>query len=350
MPYEYRGNLHLHTVLSDGHATHAQIVQMAAAADLDFVMPTDHNVYVPGLDGWFGRTLLLVGEEVHDVHRRPEVNHLLVYGVGESMAAQAGAPQALIDAVRERGGLSFIAHPFERSSAFAREPDINWVDWQVAGFTGISLWNYMSEFKSHVHSASSGLWAAYFPRTVIRGPFEETLQKWDELLLRHKTPAICASDAHGTTYHLGPLRRVVLPYDHLFRALNMHILTHEPFGGSVERDSSLVYTALREGHGWVGYDGIGDTRGFRFTAESGGCLVHSGQELQVQSRAALSVATPQPARIRLLCNGRAVAEAYGRELGQVVSQAGVYRAEAYRRVWGQWRGWIFANPVYLTGK
>jgi hypothetical protein len=348
MLHEYVGNIHLHTIHSDGYATHEEIAAVAGHAGLDFVMPTDHNVYVPNMDGWYGDTLLLVGEEIHDVYREPQANHLLLFNVGEELIQYSQDPQALINAVNERGGLGFIAHPFEHSGAYASEPEIDWVNWEVTGFTGLSIWNYMSEFKSYAHTLASSLFAVFFPQAVIRGPYPEALRRWDQLLSERRTPILCASDAHGTTYHLGPLSRVVLPYDYLFRAVNMHILTPEPFNGQLEHDAALVYDALRQGRGFAAYDGIGAAEGFRFHARSGGREATMGEELLLHQKAEWTVSTPLPADIRLLNNGQTVARAKGKELRCTVDQPGAYRVEAYRRHWLKARGWIFSNAVYLT--
>lgn len=348
MLHEYIGNIHLHTIHSDGYASHEEIAAIAAQAGLDFVMPTDHNIYVPDMDGWYGGTLLLVGEEIHDVNREPQANHFLLFNVGEELVQYAQDPQALINAVNERGGLGFIAHPFEHSGAYASEPEINWVNWEVTAFTGLSIWNYMSEFKSYAHNVLSALFSAYFPQAVIRGPYLETLRKWDELLSERKMPILCASDAHGTTYHLGPLSRVVLPYEYLFRAVNMHILTPEPFNGQLEHDAALVYDALHQGSGFAAYDGIGTARSFRFHARSGGREATMGDELPLQHKVELAVSTPLPADIRLLCNSEIIARAKGKELRCVTDQPGVYRVEVYRRYWLRTRGWIFSNALYVT--
>ncbi|HQE98760.1 MAG TPA: PHP domain-containing protein, partial [Anaerolineae bacterium] len=73
---EYAGNLHIHSVYSDGSGRHAEIAEAAAAAGLNFVIVTDHNVRVEGLEGYYGRVLLLIGEEAHNSRRRPQANHL----------------------------------------------------------------------------------------------------------------------------------------------------------------------------------------------------------------------------------------------------------------------------------
>jgi Predicted metal-dependent phosphoesterases (PHP family) len=109
--YEVVGNLHVHTVYSDGTADHRGVARAAARAGLDFVVVTDHNVWVHGVEGYTDGVLLLVGEEVHSVRRYPQVNHLLVYGAEAELAPRAADPQQLIQEVDERGGICFLAHP-----------------------------------------------------------------------------------------------------------------------------------------------------------------------------------------------------------------------------------------------
>lgn len=348
MIHEYVGNIHFHTTHSDGSATMAEVIQAAQQAGLDFIIPTDHNVYLPGLDGWYGRTLLLIGEEIHDPTRQPQVNHYLVFDVYEDLAPFAHDPQALINEVHQRGGFGFIAHPFERAAPRFGEGAIPWVDWQVQGYTGLSIWNYMSEFKSHLRSVPAALFAIHFPRAVIRGPFPETLGKWDELLATRRVPVIGASDAHGIPYKWGPLRGIIFPYEYTFRAVNLHILSERPFSGDWRQDKEIVYGAMKGGQSFVAYDLIGQAREFRFTADSGEAQAGMGQELAWREGTVLEVSSPQPADLRLLRGGRVVAQQWGRSLRYAAREAGVYRVEARRRSLLRWRGWAFSNPIYLV--
>ena len=54
---------------------------------------------------------------------------------------------------------------------------------------------------------------------------------------------------------------------------------------------------------------------------------------------------PGDAELRLLRNGEAVAQEQGSSLTHTDQRTGIYRAEAWRRRWGQRRGWVFANPI-----
>ncbi len=74
-----------------------------------------------------------------------------------------------------------------------------------------------------------------------------------------RMPSIC---------RMGPIKRVVFPYEYLFRCVNTHLLLDEALTGDVEYDKYLIYSALEQGRGWVGYDLLGSTKGFSFKARS----------------------------------------------------------------------------------
>jgi len=344
--HELVGNLHIHTTHSDGSADHATLAQVAAEIGLDFLVVTDHNVYLGQAQGWYGPVLLLVGEEVHDP-AHSQCSHYLVFNAREEMAPFANAPQRLIDAVRGRGGVGFIAHPYEHSGRYIREPEINWVDWRVAGYDGLEIWNYMSEFKSYLVNPVVTLLAAYAPKMFISGPYPETLAKWDDLLGNDKVWAIGGTDAHGTTYRLGPLRRQVFSYQHLFAMLNTHILVTERWSGDVARDAQLVYKALASGKCFVAYDGLAPARGFRFFARHGDDCYTMGDEFLAERPVRFCINAPHQGRLRLVQNGSCVAQAIGTELTYVTRSPGVYRAECHRHYLLKSRGWIYSNPIFV---
>jgi hypothetical protein len=346
---EIVGNLHSHTVYSDGTGLHGDVALAAARAGLDFAIVTDHNVWVDGVEGYYGNVLLLVGEEVHDVRRIPQVNHLLIYGAEKELAPQASDPQALIDEVNRLGGVCFLAHPFEKGSRVGADLEpIPWVDWDVTGHTGLELWNTMSEFKGLLWSRLAAVIYAYFPELGLKGPFRPTLRKWDELLKEgQRIAAIGGADAHAATYRLGPLRRVVHPYERLFRMVNTHLLVDHPLSGDLVTDKRLIYDALRQGKTWVGYDRIASTRGFRFVARSGPSVATIGQELVRAAAVTFEVKTPKPGRVRLIRDGRTIVRGRGENLSFTTAERGIYRVEVYRRFRGMRRGWIFSSPIYV---
>jgi len=194
----------------------------------------------------------------------------------------------------------------------------------------------------------SAVYYAYFPRRGISGPFRATLRHWDQLLSEVKrVAAIGGADAHSNSYSLGPLHRVLFPYERLFRCVNTHILTERPLNGQLEHDKPLIYDALRAGHTWVGYDLPASTAGFRFRARSGAYLASMGDELTRAGALKFEVQAPQSAHIHLLRNGQAVVKTRGRLLRHTTAEAGVYRVEVYRNYRLGRRGWIFSSPIYV---
>jgi hypothetical protein len=322
------------------------VAKAAANAGLDFVVVTDHNVWVDGCERYYDKVLLLVGEEVHDVRRQPQANHLLVYNTASEVVLQASDPQGLIEEVDRQGGFCYIAHPYEYAgNDFSAIP---WIDWDVTGYVGLEIWNYMSEFKALARNKPAAIYYAFLPAQGIRGPFPATLRRWDELLSQGKrVPAIGTADAHGTPFALGPLRRVLFPYEYLFRCINTHLLTEHPLNGNLEHDKALIYDALRAGHTWVGYDLPASTAGFRFQARSSINRALMGGELARAGAAIIEVHTPYSADIRLLLNGRVVAQTRGKSLKHTSADTGAYRVEVYRWYRMGRRGWIFSSPIYV---
>jgi hypothetical protein len=351
--YEIVANLHTHTRYSDGSGTHKDIAQAAIRARLDAVIVTDHNLLVQGVEGYYRngqkKVLLLVGQEVHDQSRDPQKNHLLVFNANRDVAPLARDPQQLIDAVREAGGLAFLAHPKDPEAPAFNESDISWVSWEVTGFTGLELWNGLSELKVYAKSKLHGLFYAYFPHFIAHGPVPEVLAKWDELLTDgKKVVAIGGSDAHAMRMRMGPLSRVVFPYDFHFKTINTHIFLSQPLTRDPLFDRNLIYEALAGGQCFVGYDLPFPTKGFRFTAQGRESKANMGQEIPSEGGVTLQARLPTFAECRLVKDG-VVIRVWKRGLTgtHITTEPGVYRLEAYRRYLGRQVGWIFSNPIYI---
>jgi hypothetical protein len=346
-------NLHMHTRYSDGSGTHRDIAKAAIAAGLDVVIVTDHNVLVPGFEGYYKeknrKIMMLIGEEIHDQTRDPQKNHLLVFGAGRELATFAENPQLLINQVRDAGGLSFLAHPHDPETPAFKELDISWVDWTVQNYTGIELWNALSELKTVVPTKLHGIFYAFFPSLVAHYPIPATLEKWDELLSQGgRVVAIGGSDAHALQLRMGPVSRVIFPYEFHFRAVNTHVILADSLSGDINADKKAVYTALAEGHCFIGYDLPASTRGFRFTAQGHDKTAMMGDELPAKGGVTLQAKLPAEAELRLLKNG-VVIQTWKNQTSctYITTEAGVYRVEAYRRYFGKLRGWIYSNPIYV---
>lgn len=346
-------NLHMHTRYSDGSGTHKHIAQAAIAMGLDAVIVTDHNVLVQGVEGYYrlgpSRVLLLVGQEVHDQDRIPQKNHLLVFNANRDLSSLADDPQTLINGVRDAGGICFIAHPKDPEAPAFNETDISWEDWTVQNFTGLELWNGLSELKTVIPTRLHGLFHAFFPQFVGHGPLPETLNRWDELLASgRRIVALGGSDAHAMHMHLGPLHRVIFPYEFHFQTVNTHVLVPQPLTGDVSTDKNLIYTALAEGHCFVAYDLPASTRGFTFKARGLGQSAVMGDTLPAKGGVTLQAHLPRRAEIRLLKDGSQIGRWKNAEVcTYTAAEPGVYRVEVFINYLGRKRGWIYSNPIYV---
>lgn len=346
-------NLHIHSVYSDGSGTHEEIARAACKAGLDVVIVTDHNVLVRDKEGYYEvdgkRLLVLVGEEVHNQGRHPQKNHLLVFGTNREMATFAPDLQNLIHQVNLSGGSSFIAHPLEAALPMFGETDITWDDWSVNGYTGIELWNGFSEFKSVVTGRLSAIFYALFPHFLAHGPLPATLNKWDALLAAGaQVNAVAGSDAHALHKSMGPIHRIVFPYEYHFSSINNHLLLPSALRGDLAFDRGMVLSALAKGNSFIGYDLPASTRGFRFSANNKHGNASMGDTITVEDGVTLQIRMPETAELRLLCNGEVVREWEKTMNGALVTtRPGAYRVEAYINYHGKRRGWIFSNPIYI---
>ena len=352
--YEYVGNMHMHTPYSDGTGSHVRIAHAAQIAGIDFVIVTDHNVLVQGIEGYYGDdkdgyVLLLTGEEIHDQARQPQCNHFLVLGAEQELAQCASNPQGLIDAVNAAGGLGFLAHPFDKPLDAYNEPAIPWENWEVQRYTGLEIWNFMSSFKELITTKRSILRAAFRPDELLIGPNPDVLAMWDKLLAEgNRIVGIGNSDAHGTTYHLGPISHTVFPYDFLFNCINTHVLLSQPLTGNWQKDRLALYHAIGQGNVFIGYDLPGNTRGFRFSANGQFGSAIMGGNLRLGPGVTLQALAPARSHIKIICEGKVVAESEGREnLLYTAHALGAYRAEVWQEYQGKERMWILSNPIYV---
>lgn len=350
---ELIASIHMHTRYSDGTGSHEDIGQAALKSGLDVVIVTDHNILVSGMERYYQKdkrlTLMLVGEEIHDQVRQPQKSHLLVVGAGRELSSFAPNPQRLLDQVQEAQGLAFIAHPYENALPLFSEEDISWDDWDVHGFTGIELWNNLSELKNVIHGKLSAIFFALFPQFMAHGPLPAALKKWDELTASgNHVVAIGGADAHALNAKLGPMRRTIFPYEFHFRSINNHLLTPTSLTGDLVEDRKMVLLAFRAGHAYIGYDLPASTRGFRFNAHGREQTVGMGDSINLDSGVTFQIRLPLKTECRLIKDGIAIKIWHNREIYTfIANQPGVYRVEVYLNFLGKKRSWIISNPIYI---
>ncbi len=186
----YRGDLHLHTLHSDGQWTPAELVAAARAAGLDFIGSSEHNTYSASLQWGHHATddlLIIDGEEV-----TTRTGHLLAMGLpaGEWIdwrfrAAERGALAEQVAKIRSLGGIAVANHPFAAIVGGLWRFGYDEVD-------AIEVWN--------------GAW----------GPHNEiAVRAWDNQLLASSrwVPAVGNSDSHEQSEAPGLAQTVVFAED-----------------------------------------------------------------------------------------------------------------------------------------
>ena len=346
--FEYTGNLHIHSLHSDGAGDISEIVRSAARAGLDFICLNDHDFMTDALhldeEGLYGNVLVLVGLEIGGRY-----HHYLAYDIKERIKSHSLSPQEVIDQVGEQGGFGFLAHPFEKGMPFSdKSLAYTWNDLSVSGYTGICLWNFSSRWKERIKSAAHGLFFLTFKSQTLKAPSQKTLSFWDEMCQQRRTAAIGGSDAHAFLFKWGSVNFRPLSYEYLLRTINIHILLNKKMPKGFQEAKQEVYGAMKEGRLFIAHDQLCSAKGFRFyfVPDDGSDLV-MGEEGHFQP-GKLMVELPEKGEIRLFKDGNLEKTWRGTEAVYRVAEKGVYRIEVYRHffLFG-WRPWIFSNPIYL---
>lgn len=346
--FEYIGNLHIHSLYSDGGGNIQEIARAAAGAGLDFVCLNDHDYLTDALhleeEGFYGDVLVLVGLEIGK-----RFHHYLAYDLREMVKSHGLTPQEVIDRVKAQDGFGFLAHPFEKGMPFSEKSmAYTWNDLSVTGYTGVCIWNYTSRWKERVKTALHGLFLLTFKSLSLKPPSRWTLTFWDNLCQQRKVVAVGGSDAHGSHFTYALIHFTPLSYEHLLSTVNIHVLLKKQMSKDLERAKKEVYGAMKEGRLFIAHEKIAQAKGFRFSfhADAGSVLV-MGEEAPFEP-GELIIKVPRDGEIRLLKDGKPEKTWRGREAVHNVAEKGVYRVEVYRHIFPfGWRPWIFSNPIYL---
>jgi len=346
--FEYKGHVHIHSRYSDGGGKVKQIAARAAQAGLDFIVITDHynlNGLYEGEEGYQSGVLVMIGMEVNQ-----ECNHYLALGVKEVIANNDKNPQAVIDEVNCQKGIGVIAHPFEKGSPYYQKGrTYEWKDWSVAGFQGIEIWNYLSQFRDACTSILKSIYLLFNPIAGLSRPCSQALKTLDQLQEKgHKVFAYGGSDAHGTIIRVGRLPVKVSPYYLCFRLINMHVLCKRKLSGDLQIDKEQIYEALREGRSWIACDYYRSSDGFRFELHNDIEAWPIGSSIKFTPNLKITVKTPASARVVLLHNGRYLEASQGKSHFFTNLQPGVYRIEAYLKDKYRYRPWIYTNPIWIN--
>jgi hypothetical protein len=385
---EYRCILHAHAEDSDHTGgTLAEMLADAKKASVHAILLTDH--YRPPRDFIDGRwrglkdgVLFIPGSEVHG---------FLVYPQKSILKRMDLKGQDFINTVTPDDGMIFLSHIEERP------------DHPVEGLTGLEIDNRHWDAKRDRGSFLAIALMLTDPKPLreleksLRLYSDEVfafqcdypdvyLKKWDEGAKRARLTGVAANDCHhnqvfivkvvdaetvlvGTNVDADDKMRKITadarpgiaeltkgrkageviarldfdPYFRSFHNASTHVL-------APRLDEPSIRSALKAGHAFVAHDWMCDATGFRFEAlnAEGKLCADMGDEVKLSGGLTLTARLPVPGLIRLLNHGREVATSEGKDSFEyVVKKAGAYRLEAWLKLDGEWRPWVFANPIYV---
>ncbi len=346
--HEAVGAFHLHSTWSDGSLPIPEIARIAEKKQLDFLMFSDHNTLEPkrqGLEGWYGRVLVLIGCEINDPDDR---NHYLAFRINEEIEKGIQA-EAYVRRVKEAGGFGVIAHPSEKRRFSEAYPPYPWTAWDAEGFDGIEIWNHLSEWLEGVTRINLP-WRLLHPLRSVRFPVWETLERWDRLNLTRRVVGLGGLDVHAYPWKLlGIFPMEIWPYKVQFRSIRTHLLTQKPLKESnapipFYDAEGMVFEAIGAGRCFISNASLGDARGFTFHCLAGESVLPVGSRHPVGSDVLFQVRSPGEGDIRLVQNGKTVSQVRGPELTFRSEEPGVFRVEVHKKH----RGWIYTNPIVIT--
>ncbi len=341
--YQYSGAIHIHTTESDGTKSFEEVTAIGRSVGLDFMLFSDHMTLVhreADREGYYGKTLVLVGYEHNDLD---EKHHYLLFE-SPRVYPEDMTPKEYVAAGAADGAIGIMAHPDEIRDRMERFPPYPWEDWSVEGYTGIEIWNQMSEWMERLTPFNYPL-MAFSPRKSMRGPTDRILCKWDELNMDRRVLGIASVDAHAFKIDVWPISNVeIFPYKVHFKCLRTHIILDEPLSPKFETAKAQLYGALRSCRCFSSNMRWGSADKFSFYAENDSARATCGDEIPIGDNCRLVVKLPARATLNLVHNGQTVVHTNTKELDFQATQPGIYRVEA----WKGKRGWIFSNHIRVT--
>ncbi len=385
---DYRCILHAHA--EDSAHTGGTLPEMLAdakQASVHAILLTDH--FRPPTDFIDGRwrglkegVLFIPGSEVHG---------FLVYPMKSILNRMELKGADFVNTVTADEGMIFLSHIEERK------------DYSVDGLTGLEIYNRHWDAKRDKFSlvalaakltdpkqlADLEKAVRLYPDEILAFQCDYPnvyLDKWDEGTKRKRLTGVAANDCHhnqiflikmvdADTVLLGTnvdaddkmrkfsaLSRPGInemtkghkagdilakldfdPYYRSFRNSSTHVL-------APKLDEPSIRAALKAGHVYVAHEWMGDATGFRFEASdaNGKFVATMGDEVKHADGLKLTAKLPLPAFVRLIRDGKEIARSEGKtDFEFALKEPGVYRLEAWQKLDGEPRPWIFANPIYV---
>jgi hypothetical protein len=359
-----QGIIHVHSNLSDGGGSPADIAQAAAKAGMDFVLLTDHNTTRArelGFEKRYGDTDLFV-----DMEASTWAGHCLTFAAQtearkfSDARIQDLAWKHFIGKETVPGFFEIVSHPSNIKNPWTsldRFPE------------GIEVFNFDSMWQRELYESVLG-----FSTTAFLLPFNpylaalrffqvypKDLSSWDAM--NSVSPghfAILAHDAHAKARISDRLSIEWPTYLQTFKLASNVIFVKLPLPVDFEARRKILYQSIREGRIAMLFQALYPFEGNSWNLKCGDKTFEIGDQVanpdHCEFRATFPAAFPYGKKVRLLKNGDLVQEVItsAPNLTLPISGSGSYRLE----VWATARTrfhillnqdvpYLFYNPIYV---
>jgi hypothetical protein len=300
------------------------IADLAKTAQIDFifladrVQPGDSDF---GIAGFTSDILFIAGGAF-------EIGGSEIIGVNLHEPIKPNlAPNDLIAAIHDQGGLAIAADPakFTSSEGYALAD-------AMEVYNQRSAWLAQSPTTLYLRATFSG--TDHFLNGLDVRP-AANLALYDRITAGARITMLAGT---GAPDDLNVLGAKVGTLPQLFLFCTTHLLARE-------RDTAPILEALRLGHSYVSFDYLGYVGAFAFFAHAGDTTTMMGDEVHLAPGLTLKTELPAPAdRIAMYQNGAEVASADNASTLEFAPKSpGAYRIEVYR----SGKLWILSNPLYV---
>jgi len=172
----YKGDLHIHTIHSDGRNTVCEVIALARGRGLEFIALTDHNTISQNKEfiesgSSYEDFLVIPGMEITTFY-----GHMNAFNIDRYIDFRRKSKEDfknLIEEIHSNGGIVSVNHPDISKEPMCRDCPFRYRD--IDGFDAIEVWNG----PWHILNSESISW-------------------WHSLLIKgYKVTAIGGSDYHG---------------------------------------------------------------------------------------------------------------------------------------------------------
>ncbi len=237
------------------------------------------------------------------------------------------APNDLIAAIHDQGGLAIAADP----AKFASSEDYALAD-AMEVYDQRSAW--LAQSPATLYSRAIFFGTDHFLSGLNVRP-DANLALYDRITAGARVAMLAGM---GAPDNLNVFGATVGTIPQLFLFCTTHLIARE-------RNTAPILEALRLGHSYVSFDYLGYVGAFAFFARVGDSTTMMGDEVHLAPGLTLKTELPAAAdRIAMYQNGAEVASAVNASTLEFAPKSpGAYRIEAYR----SGKMWILSNPVYV---